>query len=37
MPNLVFVYGSLRTGQGNHGIVAEWVKSATPASIEGVL
>jgi gamma-glutamylcyclotransferase (GGCT)/AIG2-like uncharacterized protein YtfP len=37
MPNLVFVYGTLRTGQSNYGIVADWVRSARPATIEGML
>jgi gamma-glutamylcyclotransferase (GGCT)/AIG2-like uncharacterized protein YtfP len=37
MPNLVFVYGTLRTGQSNYGIVADWVKRARLATIEGML
>jgi gamma-glutamylcyclotransferase (GGCT)/AIG2-like uncharacterized protein YtfP len=33
----VFVYGTLRTGQSNHQVIARWLKSAQLACIKGEL
>lgn len=33
----VFVYGTLMTGQRNHGCVARWVATAQPATVNGLL
>lgn len=36
-PNIIFVYGSLRKGFHNHGIVRKLIKKLTPASTKGVI